>query len=271
MPRTRQRVVLLMMAACAALSANCGREPSPSNASPSNAAASTSAAPRVVVLISANAEWKVVRARFTAQPVERSPFGEWFTAEVPGGRAIYFHGGWGKVAAAASAQFAIDRFHPALLVNLGTCGGFHGRAAVGDVILVRRTVIYDIVERMGSADEAIRDYTTTIPVVPWPRRLENAVREGTIVSADQDLDPKSIATLAEKYQAVAADWESGAIAWVAARNRTPLVILRGVSDVVSATGDVLYGSPAGWEEAARTTMNALMDLFANAFKDLPGS
>jgi len=75
---------------------------------------------------------------------------------------VFLHGGWGKIAAAASAQYAIDRWHPALLVNLGTCGGFAGRVEVGDVVLVERTVVYDIIERMGDPREAIADYATTL-------------------------------------------------------------------------------------------------------------
>jgi nucleoside phosphorylase len=38
----------------------------------------------------------------------------------------FLHGGWGKVAAAGSTQYAIDRWAPARLINLGTCGGFKG-------------------------------------------------------------------------------------------------------------------------------------------------
>ena len=36
-----------------------------------------------------------------------------------------------------------------------------------------------------------------------------------------------------RYHPVVADWETGAIAWVAQRNRTPVLILRGVTDLVS--------------------------------------
>ena len=43
-------------------------------------------------------------------------------------------------------------------------------------------------------------------------------------------------TLREKYGAVGADWESGAIAWTAARNEVPCLILRAGSDLVGAAG-----------------------------------
>ena len=42
------------------------------------------------------------------------------------------------------------------------------------------------------------------------------------------------------YAAVAADWESGSIAWTARRNNTACVILRGVSDIVSQKGGEIY-------------------------------
>ncbi len=123
----------------------------------------------VVVLISATAEWTAVRARFPAAAIEHAPHGEWFVATFPRGRATFVHGGWGKVAAASSTQYAIDTFHPALLVNLGTAGGFDGLARAGDVVLVTRATIYDIVERMGDPAEAIADYATTLATTAWPR------------------------------------------------------------------------------------------------------
>lgn len=49
---------------------------------------------------------------------------------------MFFHGGWGKIAAVASAQYVIDRWSPELLVNLGTCGGFEGEITKGTIILV---------------------------------------------------------------------------------------------------------------------------------------
>jgi adenosylhomocysteine nucleosidase len=52
-------------------------------------------------------------------------------------------------------------------------------------------------------------------------------------SADRDLTAAGLPRLDAQYQPVVADWESGAIAWVAHRNATPVLILRGVTDLVS--------------------------------------
>jgi len=81
----------------------------------------------IAVLISANAEWRAVKPLFSA-PIHTSPYGEYFVANIAEEDVLFFHGGWGKVAAAGSTQYVIDNFHPAHLIRLGSCGGGPGRA-----------------------------------------------------------------------------------------------------------------------------------------------
>jgi adenosylhomocysteine nucleosidase len=233
------------------------------------AAACASAPPRnlVTVVVSANAEWKAVRTELAETP-QPSPYGEWLVHRLAGQDVLFFHGGYGKVAAAGSTQYVIDRFRPRLLVNLGTCGGFAGGVRVGDVLLVGETIIYDIVEQMGDADEAIADYSTRLEPGLWPAALRARVRVERMVSGDRDLIPAELPRLEARFHAVAGDWESGAIAWVAHRNRTPLVILRGVTDLVGAGGDITYGNPGAFEVAARSVMHTLLALLAEALPQL---
>ena len=147
----------------------------------------------------------------------------------------------GRVSAAATTQYAIDRWKPDLLVNLGTCGGFEGRIRQGDIILVERTVIYDILEQMTDAEAAIRHYSTDLDLGWLGNSTPMPVTRGPLVSGDRDIVSSEIPGLVARYGAVAADWESGAIAWVARRNQVRLLILRGVSDIVGAAGGEAYG------------------------------
>lgn len=223
-----------------------------------------------VVIVSANAEWREVKRHGEwggAAATGCTPFGEYYERELAAAgaaerrRVILMQGGWGKVDAAASAQYAVDHWHPDAMLNLGTCGGMAGAIGRGEVILADRTVIYDIVERMGDAEEAIRDYTTAIDLAWLPAKLPIAVRRGgTLVSADRDLDPNDIAALWKRYGAVAADWESGAIARVAARNGVRRVlILRGVSDLVgAASGGEAYGKPEVFARGTAAVMGRLL-------------
>jgi adenosylhomocysteine nucleosidase len=109
----------------------------------------------VTVIISSNVEWKVVHNFYPDTPTLSSPFGELFIIDLAvSGRVepvLFFHGGWGKIAAAASVQYVIDHWSPKLLFNLGTCGGFAGEIEKGTIILVERAIVYDIFEQMTGA------------------------------------------------------------------------------------------------------------------------
>jgi adenosylhomocysteine nucleosidase len=218
---------------------------------------------RVVVLISAGTEWRVACRRFAEAGRAEHPFGEWFCARLPVGEhlepVVFVHGGWGKIAAAASAQYVIDRWAPSLLVNLGTCGGFEGQVERGTILLVERTLVYDIVEQMGEPAEAIDHYATEIDLSWLVEPLPLPVRRSLLISADRDLVVEEIPRLKVEFGAIAGDWESGAIAYVAARNRTRCLILRGVSDLVSEAGGEAYGNMALFRRRTETIMRRLLD------------
>lgn len=199
---------------------------------------------KVVVLISANIEWRAIRTIFPAENVKVSPYGEWFIRQMPicgiERPVLFFHGGWGKIAAAASTQYIIDHWSPEVLINLGTCGGFEGEIAKGTIILVERAIVYDIFEQMGDFDEHIAHYTTEIDLSWLNQDYPQEVKRALLVSGDRDLIVEDIPGLKTRYGAVAGDWESGAIAFVAARNHIRCLILRGVTDLVGAKGGEAY-------------------------------
>jgi len=219
---------------------------------------------RVVVIISANIEWQAIRSFFPTVEPQISPLGQWFVVEFELGQrrepVVFFHGGWGKIAAAASTQYVLDHWSPQLLVNLGTCGGFQGKIEKGEIILVERTLVYDIVEQMVDPQEAIAHYTTEIDLAWLGKDTPQAVRRTLLVSGDRDLMIQDIPRLEAEYSAVAGDWESGAIAWVAARNNTRCLILRGVTDLVGSGGGEAYdGNVQVFVEGAARILRQLVE------------
>ncbi|MEW5868972.1 MAG: 5'-methylthioadenosine/S-adenosylhomocysteine nucleosidase [Chloroflexota bacterium] len=224
---------------------------------------SNSSQPPIIVLISANIEWRAIRKLFPNVTIQHSPYGEWFTTDLalPTSKnnlsVYFFHGGWGKIAAAGSTQYVIDRWQPELLINLGTCGGFEGHIQRNEVILVDKTIVYDIIEQMGDYDEHIAHYTTVLDLSWLPADVPQSVRRTLLVSGDRDLLPEDIHHLASKFGAVAGDWESGAIAFVASRNQVRLIILRGVTDLVGAQGGEAYGNLQFFEQATLKIMQNL--------------
>lgn len=217
----------------------------------------------VVVLISADAEWAAVREYYPEARPEASPFGEYFARSfVVNGKSIpvwFFQGGWGKIAAAASTQYVIQRWRPALLINLGTCGGFRGLVQPGEILLVERTLVYDIYEQMGDSQAHLAHYRVDLDLSWLGEELPLPARRALLVSADRDLSPDDLPDLQRHYGAIAGDWESGAIAWVAQRNHLPCLILRGVSDLVDAEGGEAYGNLENFRQAARHIMRRLLE------------
>ena len=203
---------------------------------------------KVVVMISAIAEWRAVRGIFPTLELGLSPYGETTKLELKGWDLTLYHSGWGKIASAGAMQYVIDHDQPDLIVNLGTCGGFEGSVNLGDIVLVERTFIYDIVEYYAST----LDLGWLAGPYPYP------VRRGILASADSDLPPEKIAYL-KAQGAIAGDWESGALAWVANKNAARLLILRGVSDLVNEEAGEAYDNISLFEERTVMVMRKLFE------------
>ncbi len=233
---------------------------------------------QVVVLISADAEWSAVKRHHVNTPVFQSPFGEWFETVISIRASetgdsdhktprlypvIFFQGGWGKIAAAASTQFVIDTWKPHLLVNLGTCGGFLGLTERFDIFLVNETIVYDIYEQMGDPSTHIAHYASKIDLT-WLEECApppSPIRFSKLISGDRDLIPGEVFELIQRYGAAAGDWESGAIAYIARRNSQRLVIVRGVTDLVGDQDGEAYQNIALFINNTEIVMELLLDKF----------
>ena len=216
---------------------------------------------KIVVLVSAIAEWEGVKPLLPDVKIHKSPFGESINLTLDTWNLTLYHSGWGKISSAAMMQYVLDHDAPELIVNLGTCGGFDGVVERGDVILVEKTFVYDIVELMGDLD--ISTYYASSLDLRWiAEPYPYPVRRGTIASADSDLPPEKIPLL-KAHGAIAADWESAPLAWVARKNNTRLLILRAVSDLVREEGGEEYDNIEFFNQRAREIMRQL-------FAQLPG-
>jgi adenosylhomocysteine nucleosidase len=103
------------------------------------------------------------------------------------------------------------------------------------------------------------DYTTQLDLSWLPAGLPPGVIKAPMVSADKDLIPQEIAGLSAQYQAIAGDWESAAIAYVAQRNHKKVLILRGVTDLVGHTRSETTARPQLWKQRTETVMGLLLE------------
>jgi len=213
---------------------------------------------KIIVLISAIVEWRVVREIVIPGDIQNTPYGESFDITLGDKEFTFFHSGWGKTASAGAMQYVIDHYSPKLIINLGTCGGFEGLVELNEIILVEQTFIYDIVELMGDFELVLDYYASNLDLSWLSKPYPYPVRRGILASADADLLPEKIPQLKEQG-VIAADWESAALAWVAKKNNARLLILRGVSDLVSEKSGEAYNNISLFEVRTREVMRRLID------------
>jgi adenosylhomocysteine nucleosidase len=225
---------------------------------------------KAAILISANAEWEATKPLFPNAQITHTPFGESIHLTPDASHLkpetwnlipdtlnlTLFHSGWGKISSAATMQYVIDHHSPDLIVNLGTCGGFEGYVDQGDIILVEKTFVYDILELMEE-DDISPFYASDLDLSWLAEPHPYPVRRGILASADSDLLPERISLLKSKG-AIAADWESAALAWVAQKNKARLLILRAVSDVVHEQGSDAYNNYEVFKARTREIMKRLV-------------
>ena len=215
--------------------------------------------PKIVVIISAGGEWQAIPKIFPDAEFQKSPYGDWIEREINGEAVIFYHGFYGKIPSAASAQYVIDHWKPEVIFNLGTCGGFRGEIERDDIVLADRAVVYDVISHIGSTEKAIKYFSSDIDLSWLKEPYPIKVYRGTIVSGDRDILPEDIQGLKEKYGAKVGDWESGSLSFFCRHNDVKLVILRGVSDLVDSDGGDAYGERVVWVEAAERIIRMLID------------
>jgi adenosylhomocysteine nucleosidase len=196
----------------------------------------------ILVIFSANSEWRNAKAFYNHPKVKTTPYGEYFQEKINDRLVILMQGGWGKISAAASVQYGIQVWQPEIVINLGTCGGLEGQVEKGTIVLAEETMVYDIYEQMGDRNAALAFYSVKMDLSWLKPPFPQPVRRGRLLSADRDILTEDVNGLIEDYGGFAADWESGAIAWVCQKNGIFCLILRGVSDLVNSQGGEAYGA-----------------------------
>jgi adenosylhomocysteine nucleosidase len=219
---------------------------------------------KIVILVCSDFEWRVVRKRFKDEELNQSPYGNWFVHpdnHSAKKEVIWFKSGWGKIGSAGSTQYVIDKWKPELIINIGTCGGFRGKIDLYQIVLIKKTVVYDMIDFIGTVGKSIKYHKTNINLSYLKDKNILVLPKVVMVTGDQDLSPVMIPELHETYKAVVGDWESGSISWICKKNGTKLLIIRGVSDLVGLEENPAYNEDeVGFREGVKIVMPKLIDL-----------
>lgn len=212
------------------------------------------------ILISAGTEWRATLPLFPNVELMQSPFGQYFYPDNTLHPTVFLHGGWGKVATSGSTQYVIDQWKPKLLVNIGTCGGIEGCVELNSLILAEETIIYDIIEGMSSYQQGIEYYSTKANLNWIEEKLPPSIKKIKMLSANRDIRPEDVRTVFARLNAFVGDWESGAFAWVCAKNKIDWLVVRGVSDLINKTTGEALGNVSVWRKRVFTIMPTIVGI-----------
>lgn len=137
----------------------------------------------------------------------------------------------GSQPATLSTYLGIKEFHPDLIMNIGTAGGFSRKHAnVGDVYISNKISFYD--RRLHSPDYKL--YGKGNYSSPNTQNMAKTLKfkTGTICSGDSfEDDQTDLKVLAEQKCSVK-EMEAAGVAWVAMLTKTPMFALKGITDQV---------------------------------------
>jgi len=110
---------------------------------------------KIALQICSTHEWNsmIEILRIRAEMLRLQPFGQYFEQPFNGHEGIFYQSGDTKTRSAAACQFAIDRWQPDRIINLGTCGGVGKEIGKLDLIMAEKTVQYDCIIRFGEPQE----------------------------------------------------------------------------------------------------------------------
>lgn len=209
---------------------------------------------RIVVTASTMLELAMLVERTRAVPVPEQGFTDLFRATLSGTELLIATTGIGKVNAACSATLLLERFAPELLVNTGCGGAFAGAGlAVGDLAVATSECLADEgvltpagwhgLELIGIPvfQKEGERYFNTIPLDgTWAgRALEVAKGAALPVVAGPFLTVSTCSgtsargrELLRHFPGICENMEGGAVAQAALRYKTPVLEVRGISNLV---------------------------------------
>ena len=185
---------------------------------------------------------------------------------------LAYAGGVGKVNAAMSAQYFIDRYQPDWIVNAGVAGSFHD-LPIGTVVLAEDFVQHDI---DTSAVDGVPGLVPTLNLTALPTDqpdragailagLGVAFTRGRVATGDVFMTKGDRANaVAAEFSPTLCEMEGCAIAQVCLRNQVKFTALKSVSDRLCQDNSVdEYFNFA----QAMAKLNTIVLPFARALRD----
>ena len=168
---------------------------------------------------------------------------EIYTGNINKEKIVLAKSGVGKVNAATTTQYIIDKYKPKYIINTGLAGSISPDLKAGDILIASKMVQHDFdITAFGTAKGYMNtDIEPDKPTLYYSdknlindfinKSKDKNIKEGTIATGDIFVSDKQIKNnIRKEFNADLVDMERAAIAQTAQRNNIPVIILRAVSD-----------------------------------------
>lgn len=204
-------------------------------------------------------EVTLLRAAMEGAGQETTGGFDFITGTLEGKPVTLLRCGIGKVNAAVGCALLINRHRPDFVINTGSAGGIHPGLNFGDAVISDGLVYHDVdVTAFGYAPGQLPKLPPLFPVPEdLVRRAEQAVdglkREGLLPPSFNHIrgligsgdvfihQPEQIAAIRRSFPAVlAVEMEGAAIAQACFLFKTPVLIIRALSDIAGVESPVKF-------------------------------
>ena len=199
---------------------------------------------RIGILCAGDAELAPYLAKMDKYSIIEAAMLKFYKGQLKEKEIIAVSSGVCKVNAAIAAQLLIDRFHGDCIINSGTAGGMNKTVQIFDTIIAQRTAYHDV------AQGILTDFHPCLPSVFFPSSLQlleaaekcrpqvkTPLLFGTIVTGETFVTKETQRDrINAKFEPLAVDMESAAIAHVCYVNRIPFLAVRTITDTPEFSG-----------------------------------
>ncbi len=188
-----------------------------------------------------------------------------------GAEVIVASCGVGKAMAAMATQHFVDRYAPSRLIFTGIAGSLNRQLEIGDVVVARDSIQYDLDARAAGFEIGQIPFTSYREIPCDPDMVSAALSypaegfrlvEGRILTGDRFLarvEADAADLLSEELAGDAVEMEGASVGLVALFNGLPFLLLRTISDKAdgSAKADFKKFLPVASERAFRVVLHLL--------------
>ncbi len=195
-----------------------------------------------------------------------------YLATKPGSKILLLVSGIGMVSAASTLTWALTKYSPQNIINIGTAGGLSADSRVGQIVIGNTYI-------NAGADATQFNYAPgQVPGQPpvfnanehllkLTEELENTtLRFGEMLSSDKFITENTVENLRETFpKALTGDMETQAFAQVAHSWKVPFIAIRGITDLCGLPDD----QSVSFHKALAPVAEAVTEIMLQLLEKLP--